>query len=343
MKKRRLLAALAAAAMSVTMLAGCGGDKPAASGSGSAAKSGGGDGGLNMTMIIASRDEFMSTLEASCKDAAKDMGINMTTQDAQFDTSKMLQYIETARNNGEDAVIINIVDPETAQQCIDAAGDMKVVFVNRSLDESVYSQFDENVCGVWSDEDTSGYYQGEYLAKYFKDQGKTDVKYIMMCGTLGQVYTTKRTEGAIKALKDNGINPIPATADLVGEYDRATAMDQISPLVDTVEYDTVICNNDAMALGVVEALKAKGIDPATKMVVGIDATVDGVEAVVNGEMAMTVFQDPVGQGFGALMAAANMCNGKPINDGTDYETDETGRLVWVPFEPVYSENVADYQ
>lgn len=82
----------------------------------------------------------------------------------------------------------------------------------------------------------------------------------MMCGTLGQVYTTKRTEGAIKALKDNGINPIPATADLVGEYDRATAMDQISPLVDTVEYDTVICNNDAMALGVVEALKAKGID-----------------------------------------------------------------------------------
>lgn len=343
MKKRRLLAALAAAAMSVTMLAGCGGDKPAASGSGSAAKSGGGDGGLNMTLIMALRDEFLSSLEGGCKDAATKVGVNLTTQDAQNDTGKMLQYIETARNNGEDAVIITIVDPETAQQCIDAAGDMKVDFVNRSLDESVYSQFDENVCGVWSDEDTSGYYQGEYLAKYFKDQGKTDVKYIMMCGTLGQVYTTKRTEGAIKALKDNGINPIPATADLVGEYDRATAMDQISPLVDTVEYDTVICNNDAMALGVVEALKAKGIDPATKMVVGIDATVDGVEAVVNGEMAMTVFQNPVGQGFGALMAAANMCNGKPINDGTDYETDETGRLVWVPFEPVYSENVADYQ
>lgn len=165
MKKRRLLAALTAAAMSVTMLAGCGGgDKPAAGGSGSGAVSGSDD-ALDMTMIIASRDEFMSTLEASCKDAAKDLGINLTTQDAQFDTSKMLQYIETARNNGEDAVIINIVDPETAQQCIEAAGDMKVVFVNRSLDESVYSKFDDNVCGVWSDEDTSGYYQGEYIAK----------------------------------------------------------------------------------------------------------------------------------------------------------------------------------
>lgn len=343
MKKRRLLAALTAAAMSVTMLAGCGGgDKPAAGGSGSGAASGD-DGKLKMTLIMALRDEFLSALEGGCKDAAAKAGVELTTQDAQNDTGKMLQYIETARNNGEDAVIINIVDPETAQQCIEAAGDMKVVFVNRSVTEDVYSKFDENACGVWSNEDTSGYYQGEWLAKHFKEQGKTDVKYIMMCGTLGQVYTTKRTEGAIKALKDNGINPIPATSDLVGEYDRATAMDQISPLIDTTDYDCVICNNDAMALGVIEAMKAKGIDPSTKPVVGIDATVDGVEAVKNGELAMTVFQDPVGQGFGAVMAAANMCNGEAINANTDFETDETGRLVWVPFEPVYPENVADYE
>ena len=211
MKTRRLLAALTAAALSVTMLAGCGGgDKPAAGGSGSgsgAAASGSGDGALNMTLIMALRDECLSALEGGCKDAAVKAGVNLTTQDAQNDTGKMLQYIETARNNGEDAVIVNIVDPETAQQCIDAAGDMKVVFVNRSVAEEVYSKFGENACGVWSNEDTSGYYQGEYLAKYFKDQGKTDVKYIMMCGTLGQIYTTKRTEGAIKALKDNGINP----------------------------------------------------------------------------------------------------------------------------------------
>ena len=43
------------------------------------------------------------------------------------------------------------------------------------------------------------------------------------------------------------------------------------------------------------------------------------------------------------MAATNMLQGKPINEGTDYETDETGYIVWVPFEPVYPENVADYE
>lgn len=338
MKKRRLLAMLLSAAMCLTALVGCG------SSGGDGASSGGGadDSGISMTMIIASRDEFMSTLEQACKDAAAELGVKITTQDAQFDTSKMLQYIESARNNGDDAVIVNIVDPGTAQQCIEAAGDMKVVFVNRSLDEEVYSNFSENVCGVWSDEDTSGYYQGEWLAQYFKDKGQTDVKYIMVCGTLGQVYTTKRTEGAIKALKDNGINAIPATADLVADYDRATAQDQISPLIDTIDYDCVICNNDAMALGVVEAMKSKGIDPTTIPVVGIDATVDGCEAVKSGEMAMTVFQNPVGQGYGSVMAAVNMVNGEAINAGTDFETDETGRLVWVPFEPVYPDNVDDY-
>ena len=350
--KKRIFACFTAMAMALTLLTGCGGGGDnggggAASSGGAASGSGASGGGsgdeLTMTMIIASRDEFMSTLEQGCKDAATEAGVKMTTQDAQFDTGKLLQFIETARNNGEDAVIINIVDPETAQQCIDAAGDMKVVFVNRSLDESVYSNFSDNVCGVWSDEDTSGYYQGEYLAKLFKEQNKTDVKYIMVCGTLGQVYTTKRTEGAIKALKDNGINPIPATADIVADYDRATAQDMVSPLIDTVDYDCVICNNDAMALGVIEAMKSKNIDPKTKPVTGIDATVDGVEAVANGTMAMSVFQNPTGQGRGAVMAAVNMCKGKAINADTEYEVDETGRLVWIPFEPVYPDNVADYQ
>ena len=338
MKTRRLLAALAAAAMSATLLTGCGGDKPAAGGSGAAS---GDDGKLKMTLIMALRDEFLSALEGGCKDAATKAGVELTTQDAQNDTGKMLQYIETARNNGEDAVIINIVDPETAQQCIEAAGDMKVVFVNRAPSDT--SVLNDNAKFVGSNEMTSGGYQGEFLAKYFNEKGQKDVKYLMLQGTLGLVHTEQRSASVIEQMKAGGLNPIEAAAPLVADYDRANAMDMISPLVDTVEYDCIIANNDAMALGAVEALKAKGMDPTKVPIVGIDATVDGVEAVKNGELAMTVFQDPNGQGYGAVMAAKNMIEGKAITEGTDYETDETGNIVWVPFEPVYPENVADYE
>lgn len=45
----------------------------------------------------------------------------------------------------------------------------------------------------------------------------------MIQGTLGQVSTTKRSEGVIKALKDNGINPVEASAPVVADYDRPTA------------------------------------------------------------------------------------------------------------------------
>ena len=43
--------------------------------------------------------------------------------------------------------------------------------------------------------------------------------------------------------------------------------------------DCVICNNDSMALGVMEACKNSGIDCSTLPILGVDATADGCEAI----------------------------------------------------------------
>ena len=83
--------------------------------------------GYKMTIIMSSRDEFLSTLERAASDAAEELGIELSAQDAQNDSAKVLQYIEASANAGEDAVIINLVDTETAEECVEAAGDMKVV------------------------------------------------------------------------------------------------------------------------------------------------------------------------------------------------------------------------
>lgn len=160
---------------------------------------------------------------------------------------------------------------------------------------------------------------------------------------LGQVATTNRSLSFVQGLEENGIKAIEATAPLVADWDRATAQDMLTPLATTLEYDCVVANNDAMALGAIEALKSSGIDLSTVPVCGIDATADGCAAVANGDMYMTVFQDAIGQGRGAIQAAINMLEGKAINDGIDYELDEENPYIeWVPFEPVNKENVADY-
>lgn len=162
-------------------------------------------------------------------------------------------------------------------------------------------------------------------------------------GILGQTSTTNRTASVLKALEDNGIKATAAAAPLAADYDRATAMDMISPLLKTTKYDCIISNNDAMALGAVEAMQQQGLDPKSVPIVGIDATADGRQAIKDGTLAMTVFQNAEGQGRASLQAAANLIDGKPIAEGTGYEVDDENEfIIWVPFEPVTIDNVADY-
>ena len=345
MKLKRTMAMLLTGAMCASMLAGCGGSSTGTTDGSAASTSGGGNG--KITLIMAQRDEFLSTLEAAATKAGKEQGYTVTAQDAQSDAAKQIQYIETAVNGGENAVIVNPVDSAAAQSLVDAAGDTPLVFVNRPPSD-LHVLDPENVAFCGSDEDTSGYFQGEYLAKYFKDQGKTEIKYIMLQGILGQVSQIKRSAGVIQALKDNGINATEAIAPLAGEYDRAEAMDKMGPVLSGgTQFDCIISNNDAMALGAVEACENQGVDPKSFPIVGIDCTADGAQAIVDGKMAMTVFQNPEGQGVGSVMACINLINGKAINEGTEFSLDDSGEsysdsIIWVPFEPVTADNVADY-
>ena len=365
--RKRVLATLLAAGMVMGSLAGCGSSDSESKDSGSKeaetteeaeakddAATDGEDAASgdmaevlgDITMVIANRDEFLSEMESGAIKAAEALGVKMTTVDAQNDQSKLLEFVETAKNNDQKVIIVNPVDAaaDACQQIVDAAGDMKVVFVNRPPDDidAGSKVLNENVVYVGSNEMTSGYFQGEALAKYFKEQGKTDIKYILIQGTLGQVATTNRTTSLLKAFEDNGINAEEATAPLVADWDRATAQDMITPLLTTIEYDCIVGNCDALSLGAVEAMKSQGLDPSSVPIVGIDATTDGRQAIHDGDMYMTVFQNAAGQGYGAMKAAANLVQGKPANEGTEWELDETGSIVWIPFEPVNIDNVDKY-
>lgn len=343
MKLKKVMALALAGSLSVGMLAGCGGSS-SSSDSGSTASN---KNLKELTFVIASRDEFMSSLEQAMSSESEKLGYKIVTQDAINDAAKQIQYLETCANSGQEAAICLMVDAEAAQSLVDAAGDMKLVFVNRPPTD-LHVLDAENVCYVGSDEDTSGYYQGEYLAQYFKDKGQNEIKYLMVQGTLGQVSTTKRSAGVLKAFEDNGITATEASAPLVADYDRPTAQEMIQPLLSSgTKFDCIIANNDAMALGCVEACKDVGID-IDFPIVGIDCTKDGAQAVEEDSLAMTVFQNPVGQGRGAVIAAMNMINGDAVNKGMEeYALDDSGKsysdsIAWVPFEPVTKDNVADY-
>lgn len=95
----------------------------------------------------------------------------------------------------------------------------------------------------------------------------------------------------LKALEDNGIKATPATAPLNGEYDRAKAMDKFMPILGSAPFDCIISNNDAMALGAIEAMEQKGMDPKEIPIVGIDATPNGRAAIKLDKIKMSSFQN----------------------------------------------------
>jgi len=80
----------------------------------------------------------------------------------------------------------------------------------------------------------------------------------------------------------------------------------------------ILANNDEMALGAVEALKAAGRTDV--FVMGVDAIPDAKVAVGNGSLAATVLQDSVGQGRGGAEVAYIVMNGGAMPSVT-----------WVPF------------
>ena len=133
-------------------------------------------------------------------------------------------------------------------------------------------------------------------------------------------------------------------ATISADYDRAKAQQGVESFLETgKEFDCIISNNDAMALGAIKALENKGIDPASIPIVGIDATADAVEAIQNGTMSMSVFQSAAGQAEAAIRIAKNLIDGKPAGEGTGCTvSDECDSLFYVPFEKVTSENVDDY-
>jgi ABC-type sugar transport system substrate-binding protein len=93
----------------------------------------------------------------------------------------------------------------------------------------------------------------------------------------------------------------------------------------------VVCaNNDEMALGAINALKAaKLLDKV--FVGGVDATSEALAAMKAGDLEVTVFQDAVGQGKGGVDAAVKLMAGETVPDYVD-----------IPYVLVTPANMADY-
>ena len=79
--------------------------------------------------------------------------------------------------------------------------------------------------------------------------------------------------------------------------------------------EVVFCNNDAMALGALQAIEAAGRTVGEDIyLVGVDALTEAVQNVIDGNMTGTVFNDYFGQAHGAAeILQLNMLKGEEVD------------------------------
>jgi len=143
----------------------------------------------------------------------------------------------------------------------------------------------------------------------FNGNGKVD--YIMIEGDPENVDAQYRTEFSVKALTDAGLE-VNCLDEQVGNWDQTQGQQLVANALAKSgnDIEVVFCNNDAMALGALQAIQAAGRTVGKDIyLVGVDALSEALEDVLAGTMTGTVFNDHIAQSHNAADAAVNYITG----------------------------------
>ncbi|MDN3522698.1 sugar ABC transporter substrate-binding protein [Halomonas ramblicola] len=271
-------------------------------------------------------DNFLTSMRNAMQAEADENGHDIQFLDAQGDIGRQLSQTQSLAAQGVDAIIINPVDTAATGSMTDVAveNDIPLVYVNRQPEGSDLDN--DHVVFVGSDQKLSGTLQMKALAEMLGGEGNVAI----MLGELSSGATHQRTEGVKEVAAE--YPDIQIVAEQPADYLRTEAMDLMNNwIVGGQEIDAIAANNDEMALGTLIAMKQSGISPDDILVGGIDATRDALDSMQRGELAVSVFQDPVGQGGGAVESAIGLINGEEVEN-----------IKMVPFQLVTPDNLEDF-
>lgn len=343
MKRFIRLAALGSLALG--MITACGG--PATTGTG----------GTNAKLtagvaVYKFDDTFMTAVRNSISDAATGkMTVNVV--DSQNSQSTQNDLVDQFVSKKVSVMAINPVDRTAAATILDKAkaANIPVVFFNREPLAEDMKKWDK-VYYVGAKAEESGKMQGQLVVDYWKLHPEADrnkdgkIQYVMLKGEPGHQDAEMRTEFSIKAITDAGLQ-VEKVAEDTGMWDRVKGQEKMAAFLGSQgdKIEVVLANNDDMALGAIEALKADGYFTGGKFmpVVGVDATAPALEALKAKTLLGTVLNDAKNQGKATLMLSYVLAGGQaPTEANVGYPITD-GKYVWVPYKMVTLSNIQDAQ
>jgi len=293
-------------------------------------------------------DNFMSVVRKDIEKEAKNSpDVQLLMNDSQNSQSTQNDQVDVMVAKGVKAMAINLVDPAAAAVVISKAkaNDIPVVFFNKEPSAKALASYDKAYY-VGTDSKESGVKQGELIEKQWKANAAWDlnkdgqIQFVLLKGEPGHPDAEARTKYVIETLNKGGLKTQQLHMD-TAMWDAAQAKDKMDAWLSGPngnKIEVVIANNDAMAMGAVEALKAH--NKSSVPVFGVDALPEALAMVKSGAMAGTVLNDAENQAKATFDMAKNLAAGKPATEGTNYKLD--GKVVRVAYVPVDKENLSQF-
>ena len=302
--KKLILSAAAAALMSGTAFAG------------------------NIGVTMANTDTFLTVLQKGIEKAAKDAGQPVQVEIAENDVSKQLSQVQNFIAAKVDAIIVNAVDTSATTPMTKLANDagIPIVYVNRQPID--VDKLGPKGAFVASNEADSGTLETKEVCRLLG--GKGDI--LVMVGDLGNQAAVQRTKDIHEVIATDACKGMKIIDEQTAVWDPVKAQDLMTNWIAAGKKPAAgIANNDNMAIGAINAMKAAGWNMKDVVVGGVDATQEALAAMKAGDLDVTVFQDAAGQGKGAVDTAIKLVKGEKVD-----------AKVYIPFQLVTPANMADY-
>src|ERR1700736_6594676 len=226
----------------------------------------------------------------SVKSEAAKRGYQYVYTDAAGSAAKQVADVNSMIAQGVDVIFLAPREEKPLVPAVMAAkkAGITVICLDRRVDEAVAKPGRDYLTFIGSDFIDEGRRAAEWLAK--KTNGKASI--IELQGTTGSSPAHDRQAGFMEALKKHPDMKVVATQS--GDFARDKGRQVAETLLQAHPDATAIyAHNDEMALGAIAALEAAGKKAGKDViVVSIDGEKDGVQAIVDGKMGVSVECNP---------------------------------------------------
>ncbi len=247
---------------------------------------------------------YFDTLRRSLENTLGENEYELISKNPGSDARVQNEQLQELIDEGVDAVFLCPVDWEAVTPALEALQEAGIPVIN--IDTQVK---EENLTKAYvgSDNRNAGFVCGDDLKKRCPDGGKL---LILECPSMNSI--NDRITGFEQAIANAGFEVLDR-ADVNGEKEKAKeAMEEF--LGKYPEIDAVMCGNDRVALGALEAVRESGRDHIR--IYGVDGSPDVKKEIAKADSPMTATgaQSPIRIG----KEAAEI--GIAILDGENFET-----------------------